>query len=181
MTIYLDMDGVCVDFIGGFGKLIDKPNLYREWPRGGSTYHLEEALGIHATTIAEHINKAGTAFWRNLEPHPWFAHLYQLCCNVGETIFLSTPSPYLYAWQGKVEWLRRQFVHDVPVILIRGSKAALAGTNAVLIDDYRKNVGEFINAGGTGILYPQPWNTANYSYRDDVPGSVIAALREVNG
>jgi len=169
MIVYLDMDGVVVDFIGGVGRLFGIDNLRGTWQDriiasgcNNPEYRVSPVLGLTEGEVWRRIEEAGVEFWRALEAHEWYPDLLNfLEERYGRVVYLSTPANPSSA-TGKIQWLRdrhgsgfRDYVLCAPE-----NKALLAGPEAILVDDYPKNVEAFQRAGGVGILWPMPWNQA---------------------
>lgn len=158
-TIFLDMDGVLADFVGGVCRAFDRNNPYPEETRDYSFWHAWPGIDF------KHVNAiCNQAFWHKLD---WMYDgrdtLRAIVETVGlEKVYLSTmPMPNLETPTGKMMW-----IHDnLPIYLDRTiistrnvPKSFLAKPGALLIDDKDENIVEFIAAGGQGILVPRPWN-----------------------
>ena len=77
--IYLDMDGVCVDFIGAAMKTqgYDADLMLEAWRKEhpGSLYP-EPLMDKTATEFFTHNNMHASEFWSGLVPYYWFEHLF---------------------------------------------------------------------------------------------------------
>ncbi len=77
---------------------------------------------------------------------------------------------------GKVEWIQRFLPNDMKdQYFIGAHKYLCAKEGTLLIDDNEDNINLFRNSGGSGILFPRPWNSA----RDfDIKTHIIWKLLE---
>lgn len=161
-TIYLDIDGVCTNFIeacikaNGFNS-DEVLKLWKNEYRG--EFRAFKVLGISNKVFWKNIETTGEEFWSNMEPYPWFLDLYKKLNEIGKVHFLSSPSMAPNSLSGKLKWLQKYFGRDFRDYIITPNKELLAHKNAYLIDDYPRNVEKFKESGGNGILFPQYWNT----------------------
>lgn len=142
--IYCDMDGVLADFKTGAQKTTGMSiNQWMNIPRSK-----EKWAPI----------KAKKDFWSTL---PWMSGGKQLWS------YISKFDPHILSAYveesfdpncipGKTEWLRKNvgMTSRSKINLVRRSEKKLfakRGDPAILIDDYEKNIREFVSAGGTGI------------------------------
>lgn len=169
--IYLDMDGVLVDFVSGALRVHRRLDALAHWPAG--EYALEKVLGLSTEEIWAPIHHHGEAFWANLEPYPWCGELLALCESLGEVTILSTPSADPYSAAGKLQWLAKYLPprYAETAILAR-EKERLAHSRATLVDDNHRNTDRFSYHGGRIATFPQPWNRF-YDHADphNIPGS----------
>lgn len=96
--IYLDLDGVCIDFITAAVKAqgLDHEEIFSQWERNyRGVYYPEQLLMTDLLSFWDKIELFGESFWVNLKPYPWFERLYQQLDEVGHVIFCtaSTLSP----------------------------------------------------------------------------------------
>jgi len=158
LDIYLDLDGVCVAFVEGLCERLGMENQLEKWPHG--IYDLHEATDITYEAALDVYMNAN--FWADLLPYPWMGELIGLCQQFGNVSFASTPAGGhalpRSSW-GKMRWARTH-APEVTVHLT-DRKESLSRPGAVLIDDYDKNVDDFIEhgKGGYGVLFPQKWNS----------------------
>lgn len=161
IEIYLDMDGVCVDFIGAAmtAQGYDAAATLAEWEREhAGTLFPEALMGKPPEDFFTHENLHPHEFWSGLVPYPWFDHLYEELTRIGHVIFLTAPTNAPGCVSGKHEWLINTFGHGFGDFIFTRHKARLAHPDAYLVDDLPHNITPFDERGGHGILFPQLWN-----------------------
>jgi hypothetical protein len=137
--IFLDMDGVLVDFDQQFKDLTGM--MPREFE---SKYSTEE--------FWEKIDKAGVGFWRGMKWMPGGEALYNRAAQ-HDHFLLSSPSRSEVSKIGKRLW-RRDKTPNTKLYLARSyNKRKFAAPNHILIDDRADNIQQWKDAGGIGILY----------------------------
>lgn len=142
MNIYLDMDGVIADWDGSVEKLVGKPRSE-----------------ISKRQVWKAINKKGFDFWANLDPYPWAMDLVMELKALGKVTICSSPSHDPMSVGGKLEWLQKFFGRrNFRDFIFTPQKHLLSRRGDFLIDDREKHADSFSAGGGTGILFPQPWN-----------------------
>jgi 5'(3')-deoxyribonucleotidase len=103
-------------------------------------------------------------FWANLEPMPDTMMLWRYIKTYNPYI-LSTPSKRMASCKPeKIEWVRKHLGAVEHIYLVpREDKRKFAVTNDekpnLLIDDYEKNIKEWVSAGGIGIRHINSMNT----------------------
>lgn len=175
MKVYLDMDGVLVDFRRGVCEVFglsgnpEKWCFWEDWPN----------------VTSEMVNAICTQeFWRTLNfTHDGQVILYGwvgLMQKFDDITLLTMPMPNPGSWSGKYLWVEEnmpaKFMNNI--IMLQGSKAQLAGPDILLIDDKDENVEKFRAAGGQAILVPRSWNK-NHLCADrsaDVVGDFLEAM-----
>lgn len=152
-TLYVDMDGVIVDFISGANKIAKENEYGRNWVELANR-NQKLAWGI--------INKHGSDFWLNLD---WEKDGKKLWKDIEKynPIILSAypytiedPTVKTDAIKGKRDWIDKHIGNEAAanaIICSRDEKAMFADSNAILIDDMQKNIQEWQQAGGIGILH----------------------------
>jgi 5'(3')-deoxyribonucleotidase len=163
MRVFLDMDGVLVNFNKGtfeaFGLNYDyhHPAL-NEW-----CYYKYFGISFEKFNAVCDIN-----FWANLEwMHDGKQILDEIASRFGNIYLLTTPMPHPGSGTGKILWIEKHLPRYAKrTIITQASKHILAGPDCLLIDDKDENVSEFVAAGGMGILVPRPWNELR-SWADD--------------
>lgn len=158
MIIYLDMDGVCTDFVGDACELFggDCLDLYDNWPKG--VWDIDEALGLPRGAVKEKIvdNDLGFEFWSEMSRYPHFKSLYKMLTSYSRVVFLSDPGFNQECATGKVVWLQKQFGSDFSDYILTPHKD-LVRQDGILIDDNQENCDMFEKS----ILFPQPWNAGD--------------------
>lgn len=161
MKIYLDMDGVLVDFVRGYLEYnnVDVPNTMKSWPK--NEYKIENVVGS-ALTVP--IDKLPKEFWANLKETPEMntVLLYCLRCFHRNNLFILTaPTKHRDCVEGKLQWMDKhlKFMPKDKVIFDK-DKWKYANPTSILIDDSDENVELFRKHGGYAILIPRIWNSA---------------------
>jgi len=146
VKIFLDMDGVIVDFVTGAmnhcGKQVD------EWPKG--EYDLNKVLRV------------GPSFWKSLDEAFW---LGLTKTHDADSIFETLrgfdicilTDPGSTGHNGKYLWLK---CHYPNIDYLMGNRKDFCShKDALLIDDSDKNCLHFRLKGGKSIVWPQQWNS----------------------
>ena len=149
--LYLDMDGVIVDFDKAYSKLA-----------GGKSLQAN-SLAIGEKPARDKFLKAGTKFWSEME---WI--------QGGKELISTAEKHFSNVWilssagtinsklaetviQGKLEWLAKHIpsipMSKVIVVLGRHRKKDYAVKNAILVDDMRDTIESWNVKGGNGILH----------------------------
>lgn len=138
-TIYLDMDGVLVDFRGGCEKLSAIEGFKVDW---------------------ETVHSEGPEFWSNLdwtkEGKRFYYWLEKYCDENDIELCILSSVNYDDGITGKLEWLRNNCripSKNIYIVKTGKDKAKYASEKSLLIDDYGKNIKSFIMAGGKGIKF----------------------------
>jgi hypothetical protein len=138
-TIYLDMDGVIVDFDKQFKDAFDM-----------SPREFEEGFGIEM--FWKKIEERGVGFWRGMEWMPGGQELYKRVAQ-HDHYLLSSPSRSETSKIGKHMW-KKDNTPNTKLILSRSyNKKNYADRSNILIDDRESNIQQWRDAGGIGILY----------------------------
>ena len=142
--VYIDMDGVLVDFFAAWAKLMGKKD-FRDID--------DIDKGLQAIRDTDD-------FWLNLKPTPNAGKLLALVRKLkGSYTILSSPladdprsEPHKRMW---VEKYLKQF--PPKEVIITGNKAKYAqqsdGTPNILIDDFGQNIDKWNAAGGLGVKH----------------------------
>lgn len=143
--LYCDMDGVLVDFERGYNDLTGK-----QTPGVDSTYDKDDFWGA--------ITKAGVKFWANLNWMPDGQQLWSYIKQYNPQL-LTAPSREESSRIGKLAWVDKN-VPNTPIIFKQAKdKKDLAEPNAILIDDRKDNIQQWIDAGGIGIRHTSTEST----------------------
>ena len=148
--IYLDMDGVLVDFDRGCRELC---GLEPAWQNGERDEERDRLMWQEMRKI-DH-------FYDRLELMPGAKELFdRLWEKYGEKCEILTGIPrkergIVTAEQDKVSWTRRMLSEAVKVNTVcrKDKQNYCTGPDCVLIDDREKTILEWRELGGTGILH----------------------------
>jgi len=144
-TIYCDMDGVLVDFEKGYAELTNTTP--------SKTFNGKSEFW-------EPINKAGAAWWANLD---WMSDGQQLWSYIKKynPYILSAPSWDPSSRVGKEAWCKIHLKNEYKKLLLysRDQKQVFAAENKILIDDMERTINEWKRAGGIGILHTSATDT----------------------
>lgn len=157
--VYVDLDGVCADLLGGLYATMGKPYPPALWPRTNADATAQFRLCGKA--LWEEVERRNESFWSDLSEYPWFKELWNSLSQVARPVVLTSPSATARSVAGKIEWMRKRFGDSFQDYIITSRKADLSAPNRCLIDDSPENIANFREQGGVGILFPQPWNTPN--------------------
>jgi len=150
MICFIDMDGVLVNFRKGICKAFGRDDPSNNW-----------TFWEHWPVLFKEIDAVCTEqFWAGLD---WTKEGKQILEMVEVTFdniyFLTTPMPNPGSATGKELWIEKHIPqYKNRTIITRAPKGLFAGPDRVLIDDNDQNIHSFVEAGGQGILIPQPWN-----------------------
>lgn len=158
-VVYLDMDGVCVDFVSAAIKVNDGDpiKVLAAWPEGA--YDITQVMEIPPDQFWKKVSDAGVDFWRGLNYYPWFWQMYYKLKEMADVVFLSSPSEDVWSAAGKLGWLQDRFGKAFRNYCLTQLKDLGANPRAILIDDFEVHVDAFRKAGGRAILFPQDWNS----------------------
>lgn len=145
--IYVDMDGVIADFDQLANMLTQR--LY-----GKPVKDLPKRNMWHAISLFQ---QRGNRFWESLPPMQHCERLMDFIHNSGIDygILSAVGNKGFNANPQKMVWLAKTFPNVPTIRLVQSSsdKAKYAGPGIVLIDDRRKSIDPWIEAGGIGILH----------------------------
>ena len=152
-TIFLDMDGVIVDFHRAVEERFGKVSNPLVWD-----FNYRKDFNMD---FEQFWSSCDNEFWENLEFTKeakaillalWERDLTKNVC------LLSKPVPHAY--QGKVDWIRRNMpqFYAKKQFLLGPDKDWCAHPQALLIDDNYDHCKDFRAAGGHAFLFPRPWN-----------------------
>lgn len=144
--IYLDLDGVFADF---WGKVCD---VFGKEPEN-SKMIWDKLKDVHNLFL-------------DLKPLPYTRVMFNaLYSKYGDRceILSSVPRPdnfLVTAPDDKRKWVRKYLNDSIVVNIVSNhteKQNFCKGKNYILIDDYAKNINEWMTKGGTGILHDN-WN-----------------------
>lgn len=150
--IYFDMDGVLVDFEWGVRELCHMvPEV-----QGHASEGYDDRLFAKMHEVPH--------FYAQLPPMDGMVEVIkELLEKYGDRVEILTgvPKPkrdIKDAATDKVEWVRKYISPDIVIntVLRAEKKNFCKGRESVLVDDFDKNITEWENEGGTGILFTTP-------------------------
>ena len=160
--LYVDMDGVLVDFVKGAEKYFKI--TFADTNR--SAYGI---TGSEFLTLWEgpkgwrQLKKDWPTFWMDLDPEPSSPQLLKLVLPHHPAVLTAVPKGWSSSAVGKRIWCQRHMLnwgrhpHEEFLAVDRSQKRRYAkqadGTPNLLIDDFDKNIAEWNNVGGIGLLY----------------------------
>ena len=144
------MDQVLVNLMGGANRVLAAAGL-KPFPQEEKDAKWEALSKV-------------PKFWANLEPMSDAMMLWRYI-KPHQTHILSTPSKRMATCKPeKLEWIRKHLGNVEQIYLVpRENKQKFAvtsdGTPNLLIDDYEKNIKEWVAKGGIGIRHINSINT----------------------
>lgn len=177
------MDGVLADFVGGVFSLlgishVEQISFRDSWPTG--EYDITKVINISTNALWSLID-AKEDFWLTLTPLMEGMQLFNKLQGSGEVYISTSPSRHPTCASGKVAWIQRYIKPNFRKYMIGCDKFIFANPSAILIDDHDKNIEKFRQSGGTGILWPQPWNSEAELIKDTSfsrVGHVLSQLKD---
>ncbi len=180
--IAIDLDGVLGRFMEhacNAHGIPYRPDLY---PAGVyDTAKLIEVSGLTRMTQQAFWDRFDFEFWDTM---PWTEDgkmiLDMAFKKVGRQNVCIATSPSLnpQSAAGKMSWIQREVPELKRQYFIGSAKYFLANPEMALMDDYDRNIGEFIAHGGVGITVPRIWNSEHVN-KDHVQSYLLRRLSEV--
>lgn len=151
--LFVDLDGVLVDFTKGVDRLLGGYNEQRYESDPKYRSQMWKAVGQY--------QKNGGEFWYELDPMPDAKTLWNYVVPYDPQILTATGNSGYNAGEQKRRWVAKYLGSDIRVNLTRSAaeKAQFAGKNHILIDDKKKAIDPWEAAGGIGILHTSAANT----------------------
>lgn len=171
--LYLDMDDVLAEFKRAaciiHGYTGEEPEL--------QVWELPAAMGISNTQFWAPLDNY--SFWVSLKECPWAETLMKKMRKCfGSVVICSSPSHSSSCYAAKVDWLRARRWYKGEDIILMSHKERLAKENTYLLDDRQENVISFVSAGGTGLLFPQPWNISKTQPTKRIVASLCRVVKK---
>tara|TARA_R110000824_G_scaffold44088_4_gene128517 strand:+ start:518 stop:1870 length:1353 start_codon:yes stop_codon:yes gene_type:complete len=147
--IYIDMDQVLVDFLGGAKKVLGKDYTDKDWK--------EDKKDV--------LTKKSPNLFRNLNWMNDGKSLWSFVMKYSPKVLSAHPTSWMpNAKSDKNDWVKKNLgIESSNIHLVKRSmKRKYATTNGqpnILIDDHSKNIKEWQSAGGIGILHTNARNT----------------------
>ena len=177
-TVFLDMDGVLVDFTKGIHRKLGLDFDYQQWPyaKGPDGWNFHRELGY---TFDQLSALCDFDFWTTLG---WTEDGHDILKRVLEAfpgkriVLLTTPMPHIMSASGKAHWVEAHLpTYSRHLIVTSEAKHILAGPNTLLIDDNQNNFTNWASAEGNSILVPRPWNDL---HKEFFAGNTIKHVEE---
>lgn len=159
MKIFLDMDGVLADFVGGVCKA-HKRTCYDK-PEHLGEFSLEKCWGVTAAEFWWPTNN--WHFWANLEKTYEADAIVAMAIDavgVKNVAILTSPSLDPSCVPAKRAWVEKYYPQLAKTMIFSWRKGIIGGSHRVLVDDRDRNIDDWEEAGGYGVLVPRPWNVA---------------------
>lgn len=177
-TVFVDMDGVLVDFVGGVLKSHSLP--LSTIKRFEGAYDIAAVLNMKPRDFWRHLDE-DRRFWAELEPTP---ECFEIMARL-ESYFdrkdiylLSSPAISPDCFSGKAEWVAAHLPTYMNRLFLMNKKHFCAAPGRLLIDDSDTNVAKFKSAGGAAVLLPRPWNSRHAELRNKTTISIFE--KEIN-
>ena len=159
--LYVDLDGVLVDFVGGW---MDHYFIMNRKPV--TKWNFGEDYGLNRKDFYRSITSLPISFWSNLSPTPWATELMKVLVEElkfyeADKIMFLSHAVSEDCRVGKQLWVNKHFP-DLGDSLITVSdsklKSRFANQHSILIDDKFENCVDFAKNGGRSLLFARPWN-----------------------
>ena len=153
--VFVDLDGVLCDFVGGVLKLhgLEMPNF-------NGAYDISDVLGMSVNKFWGAINEKDD-FWATLEKTADSDEILQILeksFGTSNIFFLSSPQNNSACYKGKIEWVIKNYSAYKKRLILTGHKHLLASKGRYLVDDSEVNCAKFSSRGGKSFLYGRAWN-----------------------
>ena len=165
-ALYLDMDGVLVDFSGGCRKISEGINFDDYADRFGKDKERQNYTSMdqfRAAMIRHKYLKSGADWWANLEWLGGGRELWEASSDLYEKVYIlsstGTDAPEMGAMvaKGKLMWLDKN-MPDMPknnIFIVNGAhlKKTHSNPDSILVDDRYSTIKDWKTKGGYGILH----------------------------
>ncbi len=183
--VFIDVDEVLADFVDGACKVhnIRASDITPKW--SPDVWDMATVMGISNREFWRPISRLGERFWTELEALPWWGEVIDIVSGYTKDWYLLTsPSIDTSCYTGKVKWIKQHFGHNFDRFFITRHKHLLSGAGRLLIDDNPKNIAEFSDGGGKGLLFPHVGNKEKSIHgmgREQILKYLRAQLQELLG
>lgn len=150
MKIFCDLDGVLTDFDGRFIELFGK--------------HPKEFINVYGySSFWASLTSRAKDFWCGIQWKSDGKELWQYISPYNPIILSSVPTSMAkIATQCKEQWIKKELGPDIQYHLTtRKEKQNFSANDHLLIDDMKKNIEEWTQRGGVGILHISAHKTIN--------------------
>lgn len=158
-TIFVDLDGVLVDFDGGFKRIFRmSPSEFQEKHGKGSEMRKTYSRGKEFWSNLDWI-EGGKELWEFIKNN--FLYIKILSSSGSSGKIPDWQPIHNMVYSGKLEWIQKNLpdldTDDVIIVPTRKVKAKYAKTGDVLVDDHNENINDWIAAGGIGVIHSSPY------------------------
>ena len=181
VNVFLDMDCVIADFIGGVINLLPKSDR----PSEAQIIDAQREIGWDFLSkffgskkeVWEAIEKDSEGFWCGLKKTE-YADMVVDSVKSGEVYVLTSVEPKRYRIAAyKYKWLTMHYPELADKMICTKYKGLLGRFDGMLIDDSPDNIIDFINeGGGSGVLWPQHYNMKSLGVRCNTKMDFTAAI-----
>ncbi len=175
-TVFLDLDGVLVDWLNGMRKFAGLPDsVYDGFRKDPSTLSHEAVEPIFGGKLPMHtmMRERPMEFWRDLDLFPWANRLVKELKQEFPLAFLTKPGKNPSAASGKLKW-QLDLYPDIP-ILIGGDKFLAASPTKALVDDDQYQLDRFALHGGLAIRWPNQFELERLTKNAEIE-NIIAMI-----
>ena len=142
VKIFCDMDGVLADFVG-------------QWKKDYGADPSVQVKSIGKQDFDKILNSAPYEFWADMDWMPTNRGGKALWDKIKKynTEILSSPADSKGSRVGKADWLKSKGINAKLNLEKAMDKRKFAAPNHILIDDYKRNIDQWIESGGIGIWH----------------------------
>lgn len=150
VKIFCDMDGVLADFV-------------KQWKKDYGADPSAQAKTIGKQEFDIILDGAPYKFWANMDWMPSNRGGKALWDKIKKynTEILSSPADSEDSRVGKVDWLKSKGINVKLNLEKAKDKRKFAAPNHILIDDYKRNIDQWVESGGIGIWHKDNATTFN--------------------
>lgn len=165
---FLDLDGVVADFVRS--SLAWHDIAEGVVPYDKVSWDFDKR--IPGKTAEEFWTTLGEEFWATVEPTPEFGAIVEAvfsAWDAKDVSVLTSACQTKGCTIGKARWVEKHLPSVARRLIVHDQKHLFAKPHHFLIDDRTENYKDWIDNGGHGFLFPQPWNPAYYMRETTIP------------
>ena len=136
--IYCDMDGVLCDFL-------------KQWKKFYKV-DAKDSKKLDRSEFETMLNSTSFEFWATMEWMPGSKRMWDIISKHGVTI-LSSPADSADCIAGKKAWIQKNMPGTPSIFEKSYDKQKYAAPDAILIDDYKRNIDQWKAKGGIDVQY----------------------------
>jgi len=144
--LFVDLDGVLVDLVGGLGIITGIDHTKNSWPE------FNDALNGY---LKNQTTEKCLDFWANLPETPDCKKLWAKISYLQPLILSASDNNAIHC-QGKKKWCKKHLGLDADRVFCSknsSEKQFYASEKSILIDDFDRNIKEFKKRNGHGIIH----------------------------